>query len=207
VATSTVVVPIVVDVIVLAWLTPDVTFVVVATLSMKALTLRIRHSIAPYELPTGPAVQGATIPSMTLQKGEILYYLKVVAQDVGMASLEIDRWLLHVRLGHREPDLRGDVARVTAPGPQVEGPSALTAAGRLLHVVDHTTLAKRLGSHLLHPAVHRDALDADLDAVLLADVVGVAALAPGSEVEVMAIVAKDAHVRHALPDSQVGEDD
>jgi signal transduction protein with GAF and PtsI domain len=73
--------------------------------------------------------------------------------------------------------------------------------------VDHTALAKRLSSHLLHLAVHRDALDVDLDAVLLANVVGVATLAPGSEVEVTAIVVEDAHVRHALPDSQVGEDD
>jgi hypothetical protein len=71
-----------------------------------------------------------------------------------------------VRLGDHELDLCGDVARVTAPSSKVKGPGVLAPPGRLLQLVDGAALAEPLGCHLLRPAVHRDALDADLDAEL-----------------------------------------
>jgi hypothetical protein len=54
--------------------------------------------------------------------------------------------------------------------------------------------------------VHRDALDAYLDAELPADVVGVAALAPCYELETKAIVGEDALIHHALHVPWVVED-
>jgi hypothetical protein len=55
--------------------------------------------------------------------------------------------------------------------------------------------------------VHRDALDADLDAILPVDVVGVAAFTPNRELKAAAVVGEDAHLHHALPVSRVVEDD
>lgn len=132
-----------------------------------------------------------------------------------MAALEVDwvivvgrsRLLLPVRLGHCEPHLCGDVAGVATPSLEVKRPCALAAAGLLLDVVNSAALAQRLGCHFLHPAVNRHTFNAYLDAVLPADVGGIAPLVLGGEVEDPAAVGEDSHVHHALPDCRVGEDD
>jgi len=178
---------------------------------MEAFSLGVRGAVAPDELPTWLAVRGAANSAPALQEGEIIHNLEVVAQDVDMAALEVDRlimmWWLPVRLGHREPDLGGDVAGVAAPGPKVKGPSALAVPSRLLHIVHGAALAECLCSYILCPAVHWDAFNAYLDTVLPVDVVGVAAFAPGGEVEVTSIVGEDLLTDQALPDRRVGEGD
>jgi hypothetical protein len=111
----------------------------------------------------------------------------VVAKVVEVSVLEDSRCVivwwrqLLVRLGDREPNLLGDVRGVAAPRPQVERPGALVAARLLLQVVDRTALPDCHGRHLLGLAVDRNALDAHLDAELLVDVGGVAALALGAK--------------------------
>jgi len=55
--------------------------------------------------------------------------------------------------------------------------------------------------------VHWNALDANLDAELLVDVVGVAVFTPGGEPEPAAVILEDAHIHHALPIPWVVEDD
>jgi hypothetical protein len=104
-----------------------------------------------------------------------------------LATLDVSRLVTvgvaPVRLRDREHHLLGDVTRVRTLGPQVERPSTLPVAGRLLQIVHHAALAQDQGRNVLRPAVQRNALDTHLHAKLPAGLPGVTALAPNRELE------------------------
>jgi hypothetical protein len=95
VATVAVATPVVVVVIIPPWLVPDIAPAIVATPSLLTLAHRVRSSIAPVKLPVSFAVWRAANSTVTLQKGEVFHYLKMVAQEVDMATLEVD-WVVAV---------------------------------------------------------------------------------------------------------------
>jgi hypothetical protein len=109
---------------------------VASTVVVKMFPNRVRRAIAPVEHTACLAVGRAANPATTLQKGKVLDYLQVVAEDVDMAALEVDRVVVvrqpSVWLGDHEPNLGGDVAWVLAPGPQVEGPGVFSTTRLLL---------------------------------------------------------------------------
>lgn len=207
--TVPVVAPLVMVVVVPSW--PDVTTTVMSAPSMKAFPLRVWHTIVPIKDSASLAIGRPPKPPRFLQEGKVFHYLQMIAQSVDLTTFEVS-WLIVVRmppiwLSDRERDLHGDVARVTAPSPEVKRPSVLAPPGGFLQIVHHTAAADSLGGHLLCPVVNRDALDVNLDAELPADIVGVATLALDRELVPTAVVGEDAHVHHVLPVSWFVEDD
>ena len=90
-ASSAMVVPVIIVVIIPPWLAPEVTAMVVVASAMEALALGVWCPVALDELSAGLAVRRATDPTTPLKKGEVFHYLKVVAQNVDMAALEFNR--------------------------------------------------------------------------------------------------------------------
>jgi hypothetical protein len=126
--------PFLIVVVIPAW--PEVVAAVTVTASppLLALSFRVWDSIVPVEDLTGFA--GAVDPPRLMQEGEIFHHFNVIAQNVDLAALDV-AWFVVVGVApvwfsDREHHLLGDVAGVIAPGPEVKGPSALTASGGLL---------------------------------------------------------------------------
>ena len=81
---------IIVVVVVPAW--PHVTATVVAsTPPVEVLPLRVRHAVVPVEDTASLVVCRSPNPPRLLQEGEVLHHLQMVAQNVDLTPLDVDR--------------------------------------------------------------------------------------------------------------------
>jgi hypothetical protein len=81
-------------IVVLSLVAPHILTTIVSPHTREAFTEHVGRTVGPDEVSARLAIWRATNPATALQEGQILHYLQVVAQDVDLVVLEVDRLVI-----------------------------------------------------------------------------------------------------------------